>query len=105
LRLKYYLGSLLEAFTEKTKVKMLENDYFGIYFAVQKVILDSTEDFNLKTRVFLVDKLAHELKKGENIRDLFRECPKCKVIWLKVEGCNDATCGNRLYNPWDFRTE
>lgn len=100
-----YLRKLLDAFTEKTKEKMLENDYFGIYFAVQKIILDCTEEFHLKTRAFLTDKMTHELKDGQKIIDVFRECPNCKEIWLKVQGCNDATCGNRPHNKWDFRID
>lgn len=57
---------------------MLEHDYFGIYFAVQKVILDCTEDFYAKTRGFMDDRLTHELKEGQKIQDLFKQCPNCK---------------------------
>ena len=25
-----------------------------------------------------------------------RKCPHCGIIWLKVIGCDDITCGNRV---------
>jgi len=64
LHLKLELKKLLEKFIEDNKDRMLENDYFGIYFGVQKTILDCTDKFRLDTEVLRTDKLMHELSNG-----------------------------------------
>ena len=29
-------------------------------------------------------------------RDMFKQCPKCKKIWMRVYGCDSIICGNLL---------
>jgi hypothetical protein len=31
----------------------------------------------------------------EDALDLFKECPKCGLIWMKTEGGRLATCGEK----------
>lgn len=41
-------------------------------------------------------------KKQMDIRDMFRKCPNCGEIWIKVAGCNGlTTCGNKP-NFYDY---
>lgn len=45
-----------------------------------------------------MDKFFYEdnYKKSSDIRDLFRACPNCGLIWMKVMGCDGmTTCGNK----------
>ncbi len=91
-------------FTEKAHDLMDRHDYYGVYFALQKIILDSDERFHSKTRHFLSYKMMHpeESDYKENILDLIRECPSCKEIWLRIEECPWATCGQRPISFWDY---
>jgi hypothetical protein len=47
--LKMDLKAQLDEFVAKEKDKLLELDYWGIYFELEKLMLSSTDDFFFKT--------------------------------------------------------
>lgn len=53
--------------------------------------VDSLADLKI-TKLFYEDQYKQEL----DLRDMFKQCPRCSLIWMKVQGCNGQTfCGNR----------
>lgn len=46
----------------------------------------------------------HYYKKSTDIRDMLKQCPKCGIIWMKDNFCNNNRmyCGNRPYNYFDY---
>lgn len=60
------------------------------------------------TKRFYEDQYKQEF----DVRDLFKECPNCGLLWMRVTGCPNTTCGNkpgffdylknRIYNKYVF---
>jgi len=77
---------ILEKFQESAKDLMLKHDYYGVYFALQKIILNSDEDFQRRTRMFFSYNSFHRRVSGDkqDIRDIIKQCPSCKEIWFRV---------------------
>jgi hypothetical protein len=95
---------LLEEFQEKAKDLILKHDYYGVYYALQKIIIESDEKFQARTKHFYSYNMFHRHVTGNSldIRDLIKQCPCCKEIWFRVESCPNTTCGQRPSSFWDF---
>ena len=86
LDLKYNLQERLDKFTEAAREVMLTLDYYGIYYALQKTILDADERFHSAIKPFIEFRMLHQSKGNnkESIYDLIKQCPCCKLIWYRV---------------------
>lgn len=83
---------------------MQKHDYYGVYFALQKIVMESDEKFQAKTRHFYSYSMFSRQVSGNKleIQDLIKQCPCCKEIWFRVEKCPNTTCGQRPSSFWDF---
>lgn len=36
-----------------------------------------------------------QYKEQFDVRDLFKKCPFCNLMWMKVAGCPKITCGKK----------
>ena len=50
-----------------------------------------------KVRKLASEKMSYSLFDKKNPKNMFKACPHCNLIWVKVAGCDgETTCGKRL---------
>lgn len=50
-----------------------------------------------KVRKLASEKMSYSLFDKKDPKNMFKACPHCKLIWVKVAGCDGTTsCGKRL---------
>ncbi|EAS06486.1 signal recognition particle receptor beta subunit (macronuclear) [Tetrahymena thermophila SB210] len=58
-----------------------------------------------RIRKLASQRMSYSLLNHSDPRNLFKRCPNCNLIWLKVEGCDgNTTCGNRYFGKDFFQT-
>ena len=43
--------------------------------------------------------MSYSLIDKNDVRNLIKKCPECGIIWIKVDGCPNVTCGERMNQP------
>jgi cytochrome c2 len=50
-----------------------------------------------KVRKLASERMSYSLFDKKDPKNMFKACPHCKLIWVKVAGCDgQTTCGRRL---------
>lgn len=74
-----------------------------LYLRISKITHDCMQQADIIADKFLTKSVYEDYyKKTTDIRDMFKACPKCGIIWMKVRGCDDTYCGNRPTNYFDY---
>lgn len=48
-------------------------------------------------------RMSYSLYDQREPKNMFKACPHCRIIWVKVAGCDgETTCGNRLSGDYIF---
>lgn len=68
-----------------------------IYLLISQIIYGKLEELDIFCDAKIKKEVAFELKDRKyDVEDLFKKCPKCGLVWMRVEGCEGKTsCGGR----------
>lgn len=89
---KNVLQRMKECFEEEFGPAMTELDLFVFHTDLQTLILNEANSFSNSIWSFMSSPFGDK----SDPRNLIKRCPACKLVWVKVEGCDGATsCGNR----------
>lgn len=84
------LNEIVDAFIEQDGDQMHTLDSYTAYIDLQKIILNQHNDFRDRAKALL----TYDPDDANDWRNCVRKCEHCGEIWVKVEGCDDATtCG------------
>jgi hypothetical protein len=83
----------LDNFTESYGALMVDLDSYYLYFDLKKNIIEKCENFFDN---FIKSNMSYNPNNPCDPRNLYKRCPHCKLVWYKVTGCNNVTCGTRL---------
>ncbi len=95
--MKYELKLLQYNQYEKYKQAFDDNKTTNIFLMISQLIQSKLEELD-ESAYFKISKFFYDdhNNKSSDIRDMFRACPNCSLIWMKVEGCDgQTTCGNK----------
>jgi len=87
------LEAYLEEFQQDHKTIMLDLDSYYLYIELNKNIIEKCDHFFDN---FIKLSLSYNPTNPCDPRNLYKRCPHCKLVWHKVTGCNNVTCGTRL---------
>ncbi|KAL4482929.1 hypothetical protein ABPG74_018955 [Tetrahymena malaccensis] len=82
---------ILQDFQDKYGNDMVEVDSYLHYLELKQYFIPIVE----KVRKFASLKMSYSLLNPQAPQNLLKQCSNCGLIWLKVDGCDNTTCGNR----------
>ena len=79
----------MDEFIDKFRAEMDEVSYYGVYVKFQEQRMRDQND--------LTEHVKERLRNKPKPEDaIFRRCPHCREVWIKVVGCDgNTTCGAR----------
>lgn len=78
---------------------MLELDNYLHYMKLKQSLTPMVE----QVRKDASDRMSYNLYDQREPKNMIKACPHCKIIWVKVTGCDGETsCGNRLSGDYLF---
>lgn len=76
--------------------------YFTLFIKIQKANIKYCDEYV----ELVVSNMSYNPNDKDDPRNMIKRCPFCGLIWLKVEGCDNATiCGSIPTSYFDFETE
>ncbi|KAL4432270.1 hypothetical protein ABPG74_020238 [Tetrahymena malaccensis] len=86
---------IINEFQTKYGDQMVEIDSYMHYLDLKAYFIPIVENI----RRVASQQMSYSLLNPKDPRNLFKQCPNCGIIWLKVEGCDGLTsCGKRYYD-------
>lgn len=85
----------LKKFQEKFADFMINHDSYCLYIKFQKEILEKNDMF----QKFAFTHMSYKPDDPSDPKNLYKRCPNCLLVWVKVTGCNNVQCGNRETSP------
>ncbi|KAG4069944.1 hypothetical protein HA402_015168 [Bradysia odoriphaga] len=98
VQFKNDLDEMCDNFKNKHGENMTEMNYFTFLIKMQAENVKLCDTFS----ELVIPLMSYNLFDNEDPRNLIKQCPNCKLIWYKTEGCDGETkCGNR---EWDVKS-
>ena len=82
----------LENFTTEFADTMHDVNNYCMWINLQKQILRICDDFS----TFIVTFMNINFRDPNDPRNQYKRCPYCKTVWVKVTGCENVDCGERM---------
>ncbi|KAL4485034.1 hypothetical protein ABPG72_014554 [Tetrahymena utriculariae] len=82
---------ILEDFTNKYGKDMIDMENYMHHLELKSYFAPIVE----KIRKAASQNMSYSLLNPQAPQNLLKKCPNCGLIWLKVVGCDNTTCGNR----------
>lgn len=102
VKFKNELDDMFDVFVKGHGEKMTEMNYFTFSIKMQAENVKLCDEFTNA----VIPLMSYNLFDNQDPRNLIKQCPHCKLIWYKTEGCDGpTTCGNRgfanstVYSP------
>lgn len=87
------LNRIYETFCKMYGERMVDLNQYTAAIDLQKLVMVHHEKF----REFAKGYLTYDPDDAKDWRNCIRKCEHCAEVWVKVDGCDDATtCGARL---------
>ena len=89
---KDQLETYLQQFQTTYGECMNDLDNFCVWIKLQKQIIEMCDQFS----DFIMQFICLDARDQSDPRNIYKRCPNCRLVWVKVTGCDSVTCGARL---------
>ncbi len=92
---KNQMDTCIDEFVESFSQLMIELEYYCLHIKLQKKIVQMCEDF----KEAIIPYMSYSPSDPIDPRNLYKKCPYCQLVWVKVVGCDNVTCGDSVNLP------